>query len=100
MSLPNCRVQNPSCGACGRETRHDGESFYCEDCCLDYGDGEDHTEATFRDEESEPCAAACDNYWHGPHKIRYGEGYDCSPCALPKDHTSLHWTNCQVVILL
>lgn len=97
MSLPTCSVQYPSCGACHGETQYDGDSFYCEDCCLDYGDGEDSTEATFRDEEAEPCGNPCDNYFHGPHEICEGKGYDCRPCALPDGHTSPHWTNCELV---
>lgn len=95
MSLPNCSIQNPSCGACYGETMHDGDSYYCEDCLLDYGDGAE-TEATFRDEEAEACGNPCSNHWHGPDKIRPGTSYECHPCALPAGHTSDHWTPCEV----
>ena len=39
LKLPYCSIQNPACGACGSETSHDGDSFCCEPCGLDYGDG-------------------------------------------------------------
>lgn len=97
--LPACRVQNPSCGACGSETTYDDEVFACTGCGLSYGNGEDHTPAAFLDEEASPCNQACDNFWHGPHKITPGEGYECTPCALPKGHENMHWTNCQPVSL-
>ena len=32
LKLPYCSIQNPACGACGSETSHDGDSFYCEPC--------------------------------------------------------------------
>lgn len=95
MSLPVCSVQHPSCGACGGETRWD-EYFFCEDCGLNYGDGEDQTEAEFSDEEATACENPCENHWHGPHKIRQGWTYSCRPCALPAGHASDHWTDCQL----
>lgn len=94
--LPACSIQYPSCGACGQDTDHDGDTFYCNDCGLDYGNGEDQTEAEFRDEDAEPCAQACDNYWHGADKIREGWTYDCLPCPLPAGHTSDHWNPCDM----
>jgi hypothetical protein len=90
LELPYCSVQNPSCGACGGDTRHDGDSFYCEDCLLDYGTGEDGETATYLDEEAEPCGNPCDNSWHT--KFDYAE---CKPCSLPKGHHSDHWTPCR-----
>lgn len=95
MSLPTCRVQHPSCGACGLETRFD-EVFYCEECQLNYGDGEDFNEAVFLDDEAAPCSTACDNSWHGPHKIKDGWLYQCIPCPLPAGHHSDHWNPCDL----
>lgn len=92
--LPACKVHYPSCGACGEETRHDDGMFFCEGCCLNYGAGEDWTEAEFLEPEDRPCAAPCTNYWHGFGKIEAGAGYNCKPCPLPAPHTSGHWHPC------
>lgn len=94
--LPVCSVQHPSCGACGLETRFDDGIFYCDDCGLNYGDGEDQTEAEFADEDAEPCAQACDNRWHQEGMISKDWTYDCQPCPLPAGHTSDHWTPCDM----
>ena len=91
MSLPSCAVQYPSCGACCGDTEFDGDGFYCDDCGLDYGNGDDGTEATFRDEEQSPCGEPCDNHWHGKDQL----DLTCTPCELPKGHTSMHWTDCK-----
>lgn len=97
IKLPRCSVQYPSCGSCGGETDNDGESIYCDDCGLDYGDGDDGTTATYRDEDAEPCAVPCANTWHAPNAIKAGLSFECVPCSLPKGHTSLHWTPCKAV---
>ena len=92
-NLPLCSWQNPSCGACGGETSHDGDAFYCDDCGLDYGDGADGTEATYRDEERPPCGAPCSG-----HLPLDGWRWECTPCRLPDTHTPLmHWHDCQPV---
>ena len=91
MSLPSCAVQYPSCGACGIDTSHDGDSFYCEDCDLDYGNGDDGNEASFRDEEQPPCAKPCDNTWHRSKHFDLA----CEPCKLPEGHRSMCWTDCK-----
>ena len=93
--LPVCSAHNPTCGACGRETRFYDGLFYCEDCLLNYSEGEDWAEAEFSEPEHEPCGAACENYWHGFGKINEGQGYDCKPCPLPGPHTSDHWHPCE-----
>ena len=90
MQLPSCTVQSPACGACGMETDHDGNSFYCDDCGLDYGDGDERIPATYREEDALACGNPCDNYWHGAHGFK-----ECRPCTLPKGHISMHWTPCQ-----
>lgn len=95
VELPLCSVQYPACGSCGGETDHDGDSFYCDECGLDYGDGDDCTPATFRDEEEERCANPCDNQWH--NSIDIGP-YDCGICQLPASHKGSHWTNCKPTI--
>ena len=97
MSLPTCRAQYPACGACGGETSYDGDSFYCDNCGLDYGDGAETT-ATYRDEDAEPCGHPCDNYLHGPDLIRPGLSHQCVPCSLPAGHASMHWHDCQPVM--
>ena len=87
--LPACSIQSPSCGACGEETSHDGDVFYCWPCELDYGDGADGTTATYRSPDTPPCGRPCTNEWHtslGP--------YDCTPCQLPAGHKAAHWTAC------
>ena len=89
MTLPTCTVQYPSCGACGGDTDYDGDSFYCEGCQLDYGDGEDGTVATFLDEGTPACGKPCTNEWHRTVTPR-----DCRPCQLPNTHTGHHWTGC------
>ncbi|WPM94312.1 hypothetical protein VB1_CDS0063 [Arthrobacter phage Marchesin] len=94
MSLPSCSVQHPACGACGDETSSDGESFYCDDCGLDYGDGSD-TQAEFRDEDAEVCGEPCSNSWHA--RI-FAEPMICSPCELPEGHKSDHWTDCRFAV--
>jgi len=88
--LPCCSIEFPSCGACGGSTSHDGDSFYCEDCGLDYGSGDDGEEATFRDEEEPACGKACDNSWHPTL------GLSCEPCKLPASHKSDCWTDCKL----
>jgi len=90
MSLPSCRVQNPSCGACGSETRFDGDSFLCEGCGLNYLDGEDFTTPEFIEDVS-ACGVACSNFWHGPSQLDLA----CSPCELPQGHASDCWTDCK-----
>lgn len=94
--LPTCTIQSPACGACGLETHHDGDSFYCDDCGLDYGNGDESGPATFRDEEAQPCGEPCDNFWHKDDNLGKGWTFACTPCPLPKGHTSDHWTNCKV----
>jgi hypothetical protein len=94
--LPRAVPQNPACGACGVETRcYGGDDFQCEDCELCFDPNDDFS-ASFSDPSAEPCGAACENFWHGDHKIKKGTGYDCGTCKLPIGHTSLlHWTGCQ-----
>lgn len=99
MTLPVCHVQYPRCGACGTDTKYDGDVFVCWGCGLSYGDGEDCTVAEYFEEDAETCAVPCSNFWHGPHMIRQGGGYDCNPCALPHGHENMHWTNCQPIEL-
>ena len=91
MSLPSCAVQYQACGACGADTAHDGDSFYCEDCDLDYGNGDDGNVATFRDEEAKTCSSPCDNYWHSKVEL----DMICTPCQLPAGHRGWHWTDCR-----
>ena len=94
LRLPSCSIRNPTCGACLGETSHDGDSFYCQECGLDYGDGDD-SPAIYRDEDAETCAAPCANSWHAADAIRTGWSYECHPCALPTGHNSDHWTPCK-----
>lgn len=96
-SMPTLRAQNPLCGACRSETRHDLEQFVCDDCLLSYGDGEEGKSAEFLNEDDAACGKPCDNFWHGDHKIMAGEGYRCGACRLPAGHTSMCWTDCQLV---
>lgn len=91
--LPDAVLQSPACGACGSETSHDGDHFYCEDCQL--GFNTDDLSAFFLNPDTEPCGFSCDNYWHGNHIIQQGQGYDCGTCMLPAGHESMHWSGCQ-----
>lgn len=96
--LPVCTIQPPSCGACYGDTRWEGESFQCEDCGLDYGRGGDGVQATYIDEEAQPCGKACTNTWHVQGVDRPGGlvRYDCEPCKLPAGHpSSFCWTDCE-----
>ena len=82
-ALPVCHVNSPICGSCYHETDHDGDSFYCEPCGLDYGNGEDGTVATYRDDDAKPCG-----------KMYSGLGSlvrAYASCPLPKGHLSEHW---------
>ena len=95
--LPAAEPQNPSCGACRCETTFD-DGFACFDCGLIF-DG-DYLDASYIDEDAEPCGHPCGNYWHGPDLIKPGWSYACHPCALPTGHTSDHWTPCEPVSTL
>jgi len=99
MSLPSCSYNYPSCGSCYGDLRYEDTSFYCEECQLDYGDGDDETQATFIDPEAKPCGKPCSNYWHGDHKLGKGYGYECGKCELPEGHTSECWTQCTPIRL-
>ena len=92
VKLPTCSVHYPACGACGGETDHDGDTYYCDPCGLDYGDGADDTTATYRAPDADPCGAPCSNAWHGSRDLG---PYDCTPCQLPTGHKSPHWTACR-----
>ena len=91
--LPRCGFQYPSCGACGAETDHDGDSFYCDPCGLDYGYGVDGAEAVFLVEDTPPCGKPCSDTWHRASSS-LGARYECRACALPAGHRSPCWTNC------
>ncbi|UXE05419.1 hypothetical protein SEA_RENNA12_68 [Arthrobacter phage Renna12] len=88
--LPSCIVQSPACGACGSDTEHDGDSFVCFDCGLNYGEGREDEPATFLDEELPACGKACDNSWHPTL------GLTCGECKLPEGHKSDCWTDCKL----
>ena len=47
VTLPTCSVRYPTCGACGTETDYDGDSYFCDLCDLDYGDGTESKPATY-----------------------------------------------------
>lgn len=86
--LPSCIIQYPACGACGSDTEHDGDSFYCDDCGLDFGP-DDSEPATFRDEEQPACGKECRNNWHKVYELT------CEECKLPEGHKSDCWTGCK-----
>ena len=94
MALPDAAVQAPLCGACGTELEYDG-GLICNDCGLVYDS--ETLAASFLDPQAIPCNTPCGNSWHGDHKIRPGWGYQCSPCRLPDEHKSDHWTDCHPV---
>lgn len=93
--LPSCSFQYPTCGACGAETEWDEAGLSCFICDLSYGDGEDGTTATFRDEGAEPCGKPCTNPWHTDNGVSH---YECQPCTLPDTHKDDCWTPCKCVI--
>lgn len=93
LRLPSCAVQSPACGACGADTEHDGDSFVCYDCGLNYGEGREDVPAEYIDEELEPCGRECDNYWH--KEGRLGVVMACEPCKLPAGHKPDCWTDCE-----
>ena len=97
-NLPYCSISYPTCGACGEETECEGDSFYCEPCGLDYGDGRDGTAATYIDPEAAPCCLPCDEPWHRTPRELGGVPYKCTPCLLPQGHEYEHWTNCQPIL--
>lgn len=78
-TLPACSVQYPMCGACGYDTGHDGDTYYCPRCDLDYDAGADATTATYRDPNAQPCRKP--DTFHGGN-----------PCQLPETHRGeRHW---------
>jgi len=91
--LPSAEFQNPSCGACFRETHNDGDFYVCEACGLAFDN--DDLEAFFLDESDEPCGEPCGNWWHGDGRLNPSSRMKCYPCALPKGHASDHWTGCE-----
>lgn len=97
--LPCAIMRYPDCGACHEELSYDGDSFYCDPCGLDYGDGNEDEQATFRDDEEGTCGAPCDDKWHGDEA---SEGrptvYECNPCSLPKNHEYDHYMPCDCVM--
>lgn len=97
MSLPNATFQRPACGACQGDTEaYDDDWFICHDCGLSF-DGITLA-ASFTNPDTPVCGAACDNWWHGDHRIRPGQGFDCGTCELPSGHHStFHWTGCQSI---
>lgn len=98
-TLPSAEYQEPACGCCGGNTDTvDSDWYSCEDCGL-YFNAHDGLSASFADDSIPVCGFACDNSWHGDHKIRQGQGFDCGTCLLPSGHRSLHWTGCVAVVL-
>ena len=91
--LPMADLAYPTCGSCGGETYHDGDSLRCDDCKLTFDPAS--LEAEYADEEDAACGTACDNFWHGDGKISTGWGYDCGACILPAGHISGHYTDCR-----
>lgn len=97
-SLPNAEHRTPACGACGGDAECEEPGvFTCEDCRLDFT-GPDLV-AEFRNDSDETCGEPCDNWWHGPERIRRKVDFQCNPCALPKGHTADHWTGCRSVLI-
>jgi len=96
-ALPNAENQNPSCGCCIGETRFTDDAFECDDCLLTFDPLA--LTASFTDPETPVCGYECDNWWHGDHKIKRGQGYRCGTCALPAGHTSFHWTGCKPIVI-
>lgn len=96
MRLPDAEHQPPACGACGGDTYYQ-DGFVCEDCQLFFD--RDSLAAEFIEPRAKVCGAACDNTWHGDHKIKPGRGFNCGTCELPDSHTSMHWFSCQPVTI-
>lgn len=104
VTLPDAEPQNPTCGACIGELSHDGDGFVCYDCGL-YFDPV-RLEASYLDDEAEPCGEPCANEWHEPDRLRPGSRWECSPCSLPEGHgsdtyppiRSGHWEPCRPII--
>lgn len=102
--LPEAIHRYPDCGVCYGELEHDGDSFYCDDCGLDYGDGGVGA-PTFRDEDDEPCGSESKDPLRvkvmppttarGPRLYRFTEG----ACLLPAGHKPglghYHASNCE-----
>ncbi|QDF18516.1 hypothetical protein SEA_PUPPER_29 [Gordonia phage Pupper] len=91
--LPEAQPSYPECGACGRETDGDPDYFRCDLCGLAFDSMT--MEASYIDDEDEPCNELCTNTWHRPSALREGWTFECSPCALPNDHSSDHWHPCR-----
>lgn len=95
--LPPATPQSPECGVCWRNTEGGDDCWACYDCGLAFDP--DTFEASFLDPDRPVCGAACDNTWHGDNRLRQGWGHRCGTCLLPAGHSSLHWTDCQLVNL-
>lgn len=86
MKLPYPIATYPLCGACEQETSHDGDSFVCEPCGLDYGEGSESDRAKFLDPGTSECGAISIS------AADWGRlGITESPCSLPNGHRSSHW---------
>ena len=86
--LPYAEHQFPLCGACGGETWHDGDVLRCDDCGLDYGDG--NRAALYLDDAAEPCGTAY-VFGHGRVRLPVGDPYQYTDCPLPRGHVSEHY---------
>lgn len=100
-SLPGPHIIQPTCGACGDDLSHDGETYFCAPCGLDYGETIRGDEpAVFRD-DVDVCGSPCINRFHQEdggvvHSNGRRQRWVCHPCALPVGHTSSHWSGCSL----
>lgn len=92
--LPSAEIEYPTCGSCGGETSHDGDTFTCEDCGLYF----DPTtlRPNYLDDRVAPCGVPCVEPLHSPTSSALDDRvpWECTGCLLPAGHTSPHRTGC------
>ena len=86
---PELYFPYPDCSVCGKETSHDGDSFYCEHCGIYWPDS-GRGAGDWYDEKAEQCAST-----HQPlANNEFADGkpykYETKRCLLDAGHDGKH----------
>jgi hypothetical protein len=86
---PALYIRNPDCTACGQETCHDGDGFYCEDCGINWPDPD--SEGEWSDEEAAQCPSTHQPFALSRHvEATHGQKYATERCLLDAGHLLTH----------